>query len=44
MEIHVLFEELAKRVPASSSSAQPEPLRSNFIGGIKHLPRALPRE
>ena len=34
----VLFEELAKRVPRSSSSAPPDRLRSNFIGGIKHLP------
>jgi cholest-4-en-3-one 26-monooxygenase len=38
MEIHVLFEELAKRVPSISSLGPAEPLRSNFIGGIKHLP------
>ena len=38
MEIHVLFEELAKRVPRVEQLGAPEPLRSNFIGGIKHLP------
>jgi cholest-4-en-3-one 26-monooxygenase len=38
MEIQVLFEELAKRVPTISALGKPEPLRSNFIGGIKHLP------
>jgi cholest-4-en-3-one 26-monooxygenase len=38
MEIHVLFEELAKRVPRVEQLGDPEPLRSNFIGGIKHLP------
>jgi cholest-4-en-3-one 26-monooxygenase len=41
MEIHVLFEELARRVPALKGLGQPQPLRSNFIGGIKHLPVAL---
>jgi cholest-4-en-3-one 26-monooxygenase len=38
MEIHVLFEELAKRTPRVEALAPPERLRSNFIGGIKHLP------
>jgi cholest-4-en-3-one 26-monooxygenase len=38
MEIHVLFEELAKRVHHVESMGEPERLRSNFIGGIKHLP------
>ncbi len=38
MEIHVLFEELARRVPRVRSLGKAEPLRSNFIGGIKHLP------
>jgi cholest-4-en-3-one 26-monooxygenase len=38
MEIHVLFEEMAKRVPTIRGLGPPEPLRSNFIGGIKHLP------
>jgi cholest-4-en-3-one 26-monooxygenase len=44
MEIHVLFEELAQRVPHVEQLGAPEPLRSNFIGGIKHLPvRFAPR-
>jgi cholest-4-en-3-one 26-monooxygenase len=38
MEIRVLFEELAKRVPEVKAAGDPQPLRSNFIGGIKHLP------
>jgi len=38
MEIRVLFEELAKRVPEMKATGPAAPLRSNFIGGIKHLP------
>jgi len=38
MEIHVLFEEMAKRVKRVEGLGAPERLRSNFIGGIKHLP------
>ena len=38
MEIHVLFEELAKRVKRTEGLGTPDRLRSNFIGGIKHLP------
>jgi cholest-4-en-3-one 26-monooxygenase len=38
MEIHVLFEELAKRVHHVEPLGEPDRLRSNFIGGIKHLP------
>jgi cholest-4-en-3-one 26-monooxygenase len=38
MEIHVLFEELATRVPRLEALGPPDRLRSNFIGGIKHLP------
>jgi cholest-4-en-3-one 26-monooxygenase len=41
MEIHVLFEELAQRVPVLRAVGAPQPLRSNFIGGIKHLPVEL---
>jgi cholest-4-en-3-one 26-monooxygenase len=41
MEIHVLFEELAQRVPVLRAAGEPQPLRSNFIGGIKHLPVEL---
>ena len=42
MEIHVLFEELARRVPRVEALGAPDRLRSNFIGGIKHLPVRLP--
>ena len=38
LEIRVLFEELARRVPRLRGLDAPQPLRSNFIGGIKHLP------
>ncbi|HJR26446.1 MAG TPA: cytochrome P450 [Acidimicrobiales bacterium] len=38
MEIHVLFEELVKRVAQVEALGAPDRLRSNFIGGIKHLP------
>jgi cholest-4-en-3-one 26-monooxygenase len=38
MEIRVLFEELARRVPALRSLGAPAPLRSNIVAGIKHLP------
>jgi cholest-4-en-3-one 26-monooxygenase len=41
MEIRVLFEELASRVPSVAAAGPAAPLRSNFIGGIKHLPVAL---
>ena len=38
MEIRVLFEELARRVPKIEPAGETQHLRSNFIGGIKHLP------
>jgi cholest-4-en-3-one 26-monooxygenase len=38
MEIQVLFEELVNRVPRIEALGPPDRLRSNFIGGIKHLP------
>ena len=41
MEIRVLFEELARRVPHLTRRGATDPLRSNFIGGIKHLPVAF---
>ncbi|MBA2282890.1 MAG: cytochrome P450 [Actinomycetota bacterium] len=41
MEIKLLFEELAKRVPTPEQLGAPDLLRSNFIGGIKHLPVRL---
>jgi cholest-4-en-3-one 26-monooxygenase len=41
LEIRLLFEELAARVPHLEARGEPERLRSNFIGGIKHLPMRL---
>ena len=41
MEVRVLFEELAQRVPHLTRRGDTQPLRSNFIGGIKHLPVAF---
>jgi len=41
LEIRLLFEELAARVPRLEARGEPERLRSNFIGGIKHLPMRL---
>jgi hypothetical protein len=37
MELPVLFEELARRVPVLRSLGPPAPLRSNVVAGIKHL-------
>jgi cholest-4-en-3-one 26-monooxygenase len=41
LEIRLLFEELAARVPHPEALGVPDRLRSNFIGGIKHLPIRL---
>lgn len=41
LEIRVLFEELAQRVPRLERAGDTQRLRSNFINGIKHLPVAL---
>jgi cholest-4-en-3-one 26-monooxygenase len=41
VEIRLLFDELARRVPRLQALDAPQPLRSNFIGGIKHLPVEL---
>jgi cholest-4-en-3-one 26-monooxygenase len=41
LEIRMLFEELATRYPRVEALGEPDRLRSNFIGGIKHLPIAL---
>jgi cholest-4-en-3-one 26-monooxygenase len=38
LEIRVLFEELARRMPDIELVGEPDYLRSNFIGGIKHMP------
>ncbi|MEO6318771.1 MAG: cytochrome P450 [Acidimicrobiales bacterium] len=41
LEIRMLFEEMAQRYPRIEALGAPDRLRSNFIGGIKHLPVAL---
>jgi cholest-4-en-3-one 26-monooxygenase len=41
LEIQLLFEELASRYPTIEALGPPDRLRSNFIGGIKHLPVRL---
>ncbi len=42
MEINVLLEEMAKRVPTIERVGEAQPLRSNFIAGIKHMPVKFP--
>src|SRR5262245_6722702 len=42
MEIYVLLEEMAKRVPTIERVGDAQPLRSNFIAGIKHMPVKYP--
>ena len=37
-EIRILFEEIAKRIPDMELAGDINHLRSNFIGGVKHLP------
>ena len=41
MEIRLLIEELLPRVKEWSVDGQVERLRSNFIGGMKHLPMTV---
>ena len=38
MELRLIFEQLVTRLPDVRPAGEPERLRSNFIGGIKHLP------
>jgi cholest-4-en-3-one 26-monooxygenase len=42
MEIYVLLEEMAKRMPTIERVGEAQPLRSNFIAGIKHMPVQYP--
>jgi cholest-4-en-3-one 26-monooxygenase len=42
MEIYVLLEEMARRIPTIELTGDPAPLRSNFIAGIKHMPVQFP--
>ena len=41
MELRLIFEQLVTRLPDVRPAGEPERLRSNFIGGIKHLPVAF---
>ena len=43
MEIYVLLEEMARRIPSLELAGDVKPLRSNFIGGIKHMPVKFPK-
>jgi len=43
MEIYVLLEEMARRIPTLELAGEVQPLRSNFIGGIKHMPVQFPK-
>ena len=43
MEIEVLLEEMARRVPSIERIGDADPLRSNFIAGIKHMPVRFPK-
>jgi cholest-4-en-3-one 26-monooxygenase len=43
LEIRMLFAALADRYPRTEALGPPDRLRSNFIGGIKHLPVRLSR-
>jgi hypothetical protein len=38
MELRVIFREILDRVAGMRPAGEPEMLRSNFIGGIKHFP------
>ncbi len=40
-ELRILFAELLQRIPDMKMTAEPDILRSNFIGGVKHLPVAF---
>src|SRR6478672_8153436 len=37
MELRIIFEEVLARIPDMHLVAEPEVLRSNFIGGVKHM-------
>ena len=38
MELNLIFSEILNRVPDMTANGETEYLRSNFIGGIKHMP------
>jgi cholest-4-en-3-one 26-monooxygenase len=37
MELRLIFDEIVRRIPDMRATGAPEFLRSNFIGGVKHL-------
>jgi cholest-4-en-3-one 26-monooxygenase len=37
MELRLIFEEITRRIPDMQLATEPDRLRSNFIGGIKHM-------
>lgn len=37
-EMRIMFAELLERVPSMQLAGEPQRLRSNFLGGIKHMP------
>ena len=41
MELRLIFQEVLERIPDMHLAAEPEVLRSNFIGGVKHMPVAF---
>jgi cholest-4-en-3-one 26-monooxygenase len=41
MEMRLMFDEIARRLPDIHLAGEPQYLRSNFIGGIKHMPVAF---
>jgi cholest-4-en-3-one 26-monooxygenase len=42
MEIRLLLEEMARRMPTIELAGEPQLLRSNFVSGIKHMPVSFP--
>jgi cholest-4-en-3-one 26-monooxygenase len=40
-ELRILFAELLERIPDMTMTGEPDILRSNFIGGVKHMPVAF---
>jgi cholest-4-en-3-one 26-monooxygenase len=38
MELRLIFNEILERIPDMALAGEPQMLRSNFIGGIKHMP------
>jgi cholest-4-en-3-one 26-monooxygenase len=41
MELRLIFREVLERIPDMRLTAEPQLLRSNFIGGVKHMPVAF---